>query len=106
MPICLVEKEINNLMWLPVISIHTLPVKRFYSQGDNSESNYISYYLAGLIEGDGHFNTPKKLKAPSGSARVPTLEVIFALKDRPSAELFKSLFGGNLYDRPNQKLTR
>ena len=68
--------------------------------------DYISYYLAGLLEGDGHFNTPKKLHTPSGSARVAGLETIFALKDKPSAELLKSLFGGRVYGHPNKKIVR
>lgn len=85
---------------------------RYYSSlgsNKNLSSNtldYISYYLAGLLEGDGHFNTPKKLKSPSGTARVAILETVFALKDKPSAELLKSLFGGRVYDHPNKKLTR
>ena len=74
--------------------------------------DYITYYLAGLLEGDCHFNTPKKhqsnpiqsnpIMTPSGSARVAALETIFALKDKPSAELFKSLFGGRVYGHPNK----
>lgn len=88
--------------------------KRKYSslsEGPNKNLNsnkldYLSYYLAGLLEGDGHFNTPKKLKAPSGTARVASIETVFALKDKPSAKLLQSLFGGRVYDHPNKKLTR
>lgn len=98
-----IEKNIFNLVWL---SSYTLLVKRYYSQGGNTEYNFTSYYLAGLIEGDGHFNTPKKLKTPSGAARVAAIEVVFALKDRPSAELLQSLFGGRLYDHSKKKITR
>ncbi len=97
--------------WLSVLCSHVLLVKRYYNQGSlftahKYESDYISYYLAGLIEGDGHFNTPKKLKTPSGTARVAAIEVVFTLKDRPSAEFLQSLFGGILYDHPNKKITR
>ena len=72
----------------------------------NNKSDYILSYLAGLLEGDGHFNTPKKLKSLSGTARVAAIETVFASKDRPSAELLQSLFGGRLYDHPSKNLTR
>lgn len=96
---------------LSVLWSHVLLVKRYYNQGSlftahKSESDFMSYYLAGLIEGDGHFNTPKKLKTPSGTARVAAIEVVFALKDRPSAEFLQSLFGGRLYDHPQKKISR
>lgn len=67
---------------------------------------YLEYYLAGLIEGDGHFNIPKALKDSKGKSPAAGIEVIFALKDRPSAELLKKKFGGNLYLRPNRNLVR
>jgi len=69
-------------------------------------SDTMSYYLAGLLEGDGHFNTPKKLTTPSGKTRVAAIEVVFALKDKPSAELLQSLFGGKIYDHSLKKITR
>ena len=72
----------------------------------NNKLDYTSYYLAGLLEGDGHFNTPKKLYTPSGSARVAGIETVFAYKDKPSAELLQSLFGGRIYDHPHKKMTR
>ena len=80
-------------------------------QGASSPDYYLESYLAGLIEGDGHFNTPKALKDSKGKSALPLrgqagIEVIFALKDRPSAELLKNKFGGNLYLRPNKNLVR
>jgi hypothetical protein len=59
-----------------------------------------------LIEGDGHFNVPKELKDSKGKYRSAGIEVIFALKDRPSAELLKSKFGGNIYTVPNKNIVR
>jgi hypothetical protein len=94
---------------LSVLCSNVLLVKRHYNKGSEShktESDFILYYLAGLIEGDGHFNTPKKLTTPSGTARVAGIEVVFNMKDRPSAELLQSLFGGRLYDHSNKKVTR
>lgn len=43
--------------------------------------NLISY-LAGLLEGDGSFLTPKVLKTPSGSAKIACIQIIFAKKKR------------------------
>jgi hypothetical protein len=87
--------------------------KNYSSLSEGSNKNLssntldnIPYYLAGLLEGDGHFNTPNKLKSPSGSARVASIETVFALKDKPSAELLQSLFGGRVYDHPNKKIAR
>lgn len=88
---------------LSVLCSNVLLVKRHYNKGPElhkTESDFILYYLAGLIEGNGHFNTPNKLTRPSG------IEVVFNMKDKPSAELLQSLFGGRLYDHPNKKVTR
>ena len=104
--------NISNSVDLSVLSFSILSVKRDFNQESSfvaahkTESDYILYYLAGLIEGDGHFNTPKKLKTPSGKARVAGIEVIFATKDKPSAELLQSLFGGRIYSHPTKKIKR
>lgn len=82
------------------------PNIRYYSSDTNNSNQNLDCYLAGLIEGDGHFNVPNVLKGPSGKSRVAGIEVIFALKDKQSAELFKTIFGGNLYLRPNRNLVR
>jgi hypothetical protein len=82
------------------------PNIRYYSSDTNNSNQNLDCYLAGLIEGVGHFNVPNVLKGPSGKSRVAGIEVIFALKDKQSAELFKTIFGGNLYLRPNRNLVR
>lgn len=74
--------------------------------GPISQDYYLHSYLAGLIEGDGHFNVPKILKDSKGKSRSAGIEVIFALKDRPSAELLKNKFGGNVYLVANKNLVR
>jgi hypothetical protein len=104
-PSYLVEEFNSVRLSILLARAHPL-VRRFSTQGSNNESDYIAYYLAGLLEGDGHFNTPKKLYAPSGTARVAAIETVFALKDRRSAKLLQSLFGGKIYDHPTKKLTR
>jgi len=40
-----------------------------------------------------------------GTARVASIETVFALKDRPSAELLQSLFGGRVYSH-SQKYSK
>lgn len=72
------------------------------------EPDSISYYLAGLIEGDSHFNTPNRFTISFGATRVrvATIEVVFNKKDRPSTEFLQSLFGGKIYDHPNKKVIR
>jgi len=104
-------ENLFNSEWLSAISFQILLVKRDFNQGSpfavhKPASDIMSYYLAGLLEGDGHFNTPKKLTTPSGKARVAAIEVVFALKDKPSAELLQSLFGGKIYDHSLKKITR
>lgn len=69
---------------------------RHYS--DNQNKNKLIYsYLAGLIEGDGHLSVPKALKSSSGINTWAKIEIIFALKDAPSAEFLQKIFGGNIY---------
>ena len=72
----------------------------------NSSDRPINYYLAGLIEGDGHFNVPKSLKSISGKNTYAGIEVVFALKDLPSAEFLKNMIGGNIYIRLDKNAVR
>lgn len=80
------------------------PIRSITGAGAPDEN--LSYYLAGLIEGDGHFYTPKSLKGLNGKTRVACIEIVFALKDRPSAELLRDIFGGNVYEHPKKNIVR
>lgn len=42
----------------------------------------------------------------SNKSKVASIEVVFALKDKPSAELLKSIYGGNVYERSGKNLVR
>lgn len=68
-------------------SINNKNSVRKYS--NNNFDKQLYYYLAGLIEGDGHFYVPKSFKSSSGRNTYASIEVVFALKDLPSAEFLK-----------------
>jgi LAGLIDADG endonuclease len=73
--------------------------KKYKNKKDISK-NLITY-LAGLIEGDGSFQTPKtKLN------RIASIQVAFALKDKPLALLLSSIFGGRVYHSKTKNLVR
>lgn len=55
-----------------------------------------------MIEGDGNIHTPLVLRGPDGKLRRPYIGVVFAIKDRPSAELLKNIFGGRIVETPGQ----
>lgn len=72
---------------------------RVRKYSNNNKSNNLAHYLAGLIEGDGSIYIPKTLRGADGKLLKPTITVWFASKDRPSAELLKNIYGGNLYNQ-------
>lgn len=115
--ICVINKELNSAYLLTSNLVQETKSECINNSTDSSsrsqnelkghnKSEYWSYYLAGLLEGDGHFNTPLKFKTPSGSARVASIETVFALKDKPSAELLQSLFGGKVYSHSKKSIVR
>jgi hypothetical protein len=68
-------------------------------------SDNLIYFLTGLIEGDGTFQSPKPIKSNNlGRGISASIQVIFAKKDKPSALLLSSIFGGNVYDSKKNKL--
>lgn len=79
--------------------------RKFSTYNDNKLDN-LSYYLAGLIEGDGHLYIPKELKSSTGKTNTVSIEIVFALKDKPSADFLKSKYGGNVYIHSAKKLVR
>lgn len=76
-------------------SINNKNSVRKYS--NNNFDKQLYYYLAGLIEGDGHFYVPKSFKSSSGRNTYASIEVVFALKDLPSAEFLNKTIGGNVF---------
>jgi len=73
---------------------------------NNRVSDNLGGYLAGLIEGDGSLVSPNVERGPSGKLRIAHIQIIFAIKDKPSALLLQSKFGGKVFDHPSKNLTR
>jgi hypothetical protein len=62
-----------------------------------SEKSKFSYYLAGLIEGDGTIIVPKSERSSKGKLNYPSIQIVFHLKDLPLALLIqKNLNYGSL----------
>ena len=68
-------------------SIHT------DNHNKNLNKSLFSYYLTGLIEGDGTIVTPKTLRSPKGKLNYPSIQIIFHLKDLPLALLIQKELG-------------
>jgi hypothetical protein len=74
-----------------VRSIHT------DNNSKNLNKSLFSYYLTGLIEGDGTIISPKTLRSPKGKLNYPSIQIVFHLKDLPLALLIqKELAVGSL----------
>ena len=85
------------------LEILTFPLcKTFRSLHTNNNSNHLnkslfSYYLTGLIEGDGTIITPKTLRSPKGKLNYPSIQIVFHLKNLPLALIIqKELGAGSL----------
>lgn len=64
------------------ISIHRPKNSCFYKKGkNNKENSFFSYFLAGIIDGDGHFS------------KIPQLVICFSLNDQSVAYFLKSKIG-------------
>lgn len=74
-------------LFTTVKSIHT------DSNSKNLNKSFFSYYLTGLIEGDGTIITPKTLRSPKGKLNYPSIQIVFHLKDLPLALLVQKELG-------------
>lgn len=59
----------------------------------NLNKSLFSYYLTGLIEGDGTIVTPTTLRSPKGNLNYPSIQIVFHLKDLPLALLIQKELG-------------
>lgn len=55
--------------------------------------NNFSFYLSGLIEGDGHIHVPKTLRNNKGKLNYPSVQISFHLKDLPLAMIIQKNLG-------------
>jgi len=65
---------------------------------DAHKTSKFSYYLAGLIEGDGSIIVPKTERSIKGKLNYPSIQIVFHLKDLPLALLIQKILGhGSLF---------
>jgi hypothetical protein len=70
------------------VQISSLPFINFSTNNSN-----FSYYLAGLIEGDGTIVVPKTERSEKGKLNYPSIQIAFNLKDLPLALLIQQNLG-------------
>lgn len=70
------------------VQISSLPIIKFSKNNSN-----FSYYLAGLIEGDGTIVVPKTERSDKGKINYPSIQIAFNLKDLPLALLIQQNLG-------------
>jgi len=73
--------------FITIRSIHTDNNSKYLNK------DLFSYYLTGLIEGDGAIITPKNLRSPKGKLNYPSIQIVFHLKDLPLALLVQKELG-------------
>jgi len=78
---------------LPLTQVKPNKIKKYK---DLSYLNF-SFYLAGLIEGDGTIVVPKTERSAKGKINYPSIQIVFHLKDLPLALMIqKELKNGSL----------
>ncbi|MBP1357779.1 MAG: LAGLIDADG family homing endonuclease [Sulfolobus sp.] len=77
--------------------VRLLHTRRSRNLNDNTPKvlypGYLSFYLAGLLEGDGSISIPNSDRNSSGKLIYPSVNFAFALKDIPLANYLCSLIG-------------
>nr|YP_010710795.1 hypothetical protein P2Z26_mgp21 [Gonatophragmium mori]WCZ71159.1 hypothetical protein [Gonatophragmium mori] len=63
------------------------------SYGKNLNKSLFSYYITGIIEGDGTIITPKTLRSDMGKLNYPSIQIVFHLKDLPLAMIIQKELG-------------
>jgi hypothetical protein len=73
----------------------TLCTKPIHTKNYNKNTHkyLFSYYLTGLIEGDGTIITPKNLRSSNGRLNYPSIQIVFNLKDLPLALIIQKELG-------------
>lgn len=68
----------------------------------DSSSNNFSYYLTGLIEGDGTIIVPDSIRSEKGRLNYPSIQIVFYLKDLPLAMLIQKELGHGSLSRKKE----
>jgi len=63
------------------------------------KNSKFSYYLAGLIEGDGTIIVPNTERSIKGKLNYPSIQIVFNLKDLPLSLLIQKLLGNGSLSR-------
>jgi len=68
-----------------------------YLNNNNNINNFnnenFSYYLTGLIEGDGSIIVPKIERSPKGKLNYPSIQIVFHLRDFPLSLIIQQKLG-------------
>jgi len=60
---------------------------------DENKNNDFSFYLTGLIEGDGNIYIPKIVRSLKGRLNYPSIQIEFDLRDFPLAQIIQQRLG-------------
>lgn len=66
---------------------------KFSTLSINNKNDHFSYYIAGLIEGDGSIFVPKSERSIKNKHNYPSIQLSFHLKDLPLAMLIQKNIG-------------
>lgn len=81
--------ELLDKRFLDQNSLKLMNKKKY---ADSSSVNF-SYYLTGLIEGDGTIIVPYSIRSEKGRLNYPSIQIVFHLKDLPLAMLIQKELG-------------
>lgn len=78
--------------------------KQNYHSNYPSNTNQLSYYLAGQIEGDGYIFIPKEMRDKKNRIIDPSIQIVFNTKDLPLAFILQSKIGhGSINKKKGKK---
>ena len=80
---------------------YTVSSSLFAEHKDFSNLSF-SFYLAGLIEGDGTIVVPNTERSPKGVLNYPSVQTAFHLKDLPLALMIQKMLGEGSLQRKKE----
>jgi len=79
--------------YISIKNINTNSLTATKIDENNKYNSNFSYYLAGLIEGDGSIHVPKTERSLKGKINYPSITIVFHLKDLPLALVIQKAIG-------------